>query len=79
MRRGGFIWLQLLLLSLAAPALASDPDPQLTEAREVFLLAVDGDRRAVRDATQRFRSLSRAHPREPVYLAYFGASTTLLE
>ncbi len=78
MRPSRFIWLLLLLpLVQALPALASDPDPELTEAREVFLLAVDGDRRAVRDATQRFRSLSRAHPREPVYLAYLGASTTL--
>lgn len=77
MRQGRFIWPGLLLLSLALPAFASDPDPELTEAREVFLLAVDGDRRAVRDATQRFRALSRTHPREPVYLAYLGASTTL--
>lgn len=67
----------LLLFAVYPAAHAGDPAHELTEAREVFLLAVDGDRRAVRDATQRFRSLNHANPREPVYLAYLGASTTL--
>lgn len=70
--------LALLLLLLAIwPAHADDVDRELTEARKVFLLGVDGDRRAVRDATQRFKSLSHRHPQEPVFLAYLGASMTL--
>lgn len=67
----------LLMLVMVWPAQAEDVDPELTEARAVFLRGVDGDRRAVRDAIQRFRSLSQAHPQEPVFLAYLGASQTL--
>lgn len=67
----------LLLLVTVWPAQADDVDHALTEARAVFLRGVDGDKRAVREATQRFRSLSQAHPNEPVFLAYLGASMTL--
>jgi hypothetical protein len=67
----------LLLLLAVWPAQADDVDRELTEARKVFLHGVDGDRRAVRDATQRFKSLSHRHPQEPVFLAYLGAAMTL--
>ncbi|MBI5450825.1 MAG: hypothetical protein HY940_05655 [Gammaproteobacteria bacterium] len=70
------IWL-LLTGVMIAPVQAQDIDPALTEARAVFLRGVDGEKRAVRDATQRFRSLSMAHPQEPVYQAYLGACITL--
>jgi hypothetical protein len=68
-----------LLLSLLAisPVQADDADSELAEARTIFLQAVDGDKRAVRSATNRFRSLSRSQPKDPVYLAYYGASLTL--
>lgn len=67
----------LLLLSMVSLVYADDFDRELVEAREVFLRAVDGDKRAVRDATVRFRTLSRAHPQEAVFIAYLGACTTL--
>lgn len=67
----------LLLLALVWPAQAQDMNQELTEARAVFLRGVDGDSRAVREAVQRFRSLSQTHPQEPVFLAYLGASQTL--
>ncbi|MCC6207423.1 MAG: hypothetical protein IT488_04665 [Gammaproteobacteria bacterium] len=68
----------LLLLVMVWPAQAVDrEDRELAEARAVFLKGVDGDKRAVRDAVQRFKSLSRAHADEPVYQAYLGASMTL--
>lgn len=66
-----------LLLLVVWPAYADDVDRELAEAREVFLRAVDGEKRAVRDATLRFRTLSQAHPQEAVFLAYLGACTTL--
>lgn len=68
----------LLLLVMVWPAQAdSGEDPGLTEARTVFLRGVDGDKRAVRDAVQRFKTLSRAHAGEPVFQAYLGAAMTL--
>lgn len=67
----------LLLLLVAGPAHAVDVDSELADAREIFLRAVDGDRRAVREATLRFRTLSQAHPQEAVFQAYLGATTTL--
>jgi hypothetical protein len=66
-----------LLLVAIWPAQAQDMDQELAEARTVFLRGVDGDKRAVRDAIQRFRTLSLAHPQEPVFKAYLGASMTL--
>jgi len=66
-----------ILLLAMIPAQAEDIDSELTEARNVFLQGVDGDKRAVRDATNRFRLLSQSHPKDPVYLAYFGACMTL--
>lgn len=70
-----FAW--FLLLVAVWPVQADDADSELTEARTVFLRGVDGDKRAVRDATQRFKSLSHRNPQEPVFLAYLGASMTL--
>jgi len=67
----------LMLLPLVSPVIAEDVGSELTEARNVFLQGVDGDKRAVRKATNRFRSLSLSHPNEPVFLAYFGACLTL--
>ncbi len=67
----------LLLLLVVWPAYADDVDRELAEAREVFLRAVDGEKRAVRDATLRFRTLSQDHPQEAVFIAYLGACTTL--
>ncbi|MBK9130150.1 MAG: hypothetical protein IPM20_00700 [Gammaproteobacteria bacterium] len=67
----------LLMLVMVWPAQANRMDDELTEARAVFLKGVDGDKRAVRDAVQRFKSLSRAHAEEPVFQAYLGASMTL--
>jgi hypothetical protein len=66
----------LLLLFSVFPAFAVDSG-KLAEAREVFLRAVDGDKRAVRDATVRFRALSTDHPQAAVFIAYLGACTTL--
>lgn len=66
----------LLLVLSVFPTHANEPG-EFAEAREVFLRAVDGDRRAVRDATLRFRTLSTAHPQEAVFIAYLGACTTL--
>lgn len=71
----------LLALMVICPALfpvwAEDVDHELTEARNIFLQGVDGDKHAVRNAFTRFRSLSQHHPADPVYLAYLGASMTL--
>ncbi len=69
------VW--LLLLVAVWPAHAADMDHELTEARAIFLRGVDGDKHAVRDALQRFRSLSYSHPQEPVFMAYLGACMTL--
>jgi len=66
-----------MLLPLVSPLHAADVDSELTEARTIFLKGVDGDKRAVRTATNRFRSLSLSHPNDPVFLAYFGACLTL--
>lgn len=66
----------LLLLFSVVPAFAVDSG-KLAEAREVFLRAVDGDKRAVREATVRFRALSTANPQAAVFIAYLGACTTL--
>jgi hypothetical protein len=66
-----------MLLPLVSPVYAEDVDSELTEARNIFLKGVDGDKHAVRTATNRFRSLSLSHPDEPVFLAYFGACMTL--
>jgi len=65
------------LLLAVFPAHADDIDSELTEARNIFLQGVDGDKRAVRNAVNRFRSLNLGHPNDPVFLAYFGASITL--
>lgn len=67
----------LMLFPLVSPVVAEDIDSELTDARNIFLKGVDGDKRAVRTATNRFRSLSLSHPNEPVFLAYFGACLTL--
>jgi len=67
----------LAIFSVHASDLASDFDRDLTEARTVFLRGVDGDRNAVRKATQRFKNLSRKNPQEPVLQAYLGACMTL--
>ena len=67
----------LALLLVIAPSHAGDMGRELAKARSVFLQGVDGDKRAVRDATTRFRTLSVRHPDDPVFLAYFGASMTL--
>ena len=67
----------IMLLLVMFPAHAENIDKELTEARNIFLKGVDGDKRAVRKATNRFRSLSLSHPNEPVFLAYFGACMTL--
>ena len=69
------VW--LLLLVAIWPAHAADMDHELSAARSVFLRGVDGDRHAVRDALQRFRSLSQDYPQEPVFIAYLGACMTL--
>lgn len=66
-----------LLLCLPVFAHADDFDPSLSQARSVFLNAVDGDKRAVRDATRRFKKLSHDFSREPVLMAYLGACMTL--
>jgi len=66
-----------VLLVVVWPAQADELDHELTEARAVFLRGVDGDKHAVRDALQRFRSLSQNHPKEPVFMAYLGACMTL--
>jgi len=73
----GYRFCLIVMLLAIVPAQAEDFDSELTEARNVFLQGVDGDKRAVRDAFRRFRSLSQNHPKEPVYLAYLGASMTL--
>ena len=59
------------------PVFADDFDSELTAARNVFLQGVDGDKHAVREAFNRFRTLSNSHPKDPVYIAYLGASITL--
>jgi len=66
-----------LLLVVVWPAQAEESDHELTEARTVFLRGVDGDKHAVREALQRFRSLNQDHRGEPVYMAYLGACMTL--
>ena len=67
----------IALLLATTPVQADDIDKGLTEARNIFLKGVDGDKRAVRDAARRFRSMSQRYPDDPVYLAYLGASMTL--
>ena len=59
------------------PAQADDISSELTDARNIFLQGVDGDKSAVRNAVNRFRSLSQRHPETPIYIAYLGASITL--
>jgi len=66
-----------VLLVTIWPAQADDIDHELAEARSIFLRGVDGDKRAVRDALQLFRSLNQDHPQEPVFIAYLGACMTL--
>jgi len=73
----GFRFCLYIAMLAVFSAQADDFDDTLTEARNVFLQAVDGDKRAVRNATRRFRSLSLGHPNEPVYLAHSGACVTL--
>ena len=71
-------WILLLvILAVSSPVWADETNTELSNARHVFLQAVDGDKRAVRDAISRFKSLSHSHPDDPVYLAYLGASITL--
>ncbi len=70
------ICLCIVLLAIS-PLQAADIDSELAEARDIFLQGVDGDKHAVRNAIQRFRSLSQRHPEDPVYVAYLGASITL--
>ena len=70
----------ILALALSATPLRAGThggDDELTAARNVFLKAVDGDSRAVRQANRLFRSLNSRYPDNPVYLAYLGASLTL--
>lgn len=67
----------LVLLLAMAPLHANGGGRDLAQARNVFLQGVDGDKQAVREATNRFRTLSVGHPDDPVFLAYFGASMTL--
>lgn len=68
----------IFIVLLAIPPLHADEiDSDLTEARNIFLQGVDGDKRAVRDATHRFRSLTLSYPKEPVFLAYLGSCKTL--
>ena len=69
--------LPLAILPALFPVWAADIDSELAEARNIFLQGVDGDKGAVRTAVNRFRSLSQSHPKDPVYLAYYGASITL--
>lgn len=59
------------------PVHATGTDSALIEARNIFLQGVDGNKRAVREATRRFRLLNAHNPGNPVYLAYLGASMTL--
>lgn len=70
------LFIGLLALSLL-PARADTADPDILAARQLFYQGVDGDKRAVRDAVQRFRSLSHEHAEEPVFQAYLGAAMTL--
>lgn len=67
----------LALLGAVSPSHADDVGRSLANARAVFLQGVDGNKRAVRDATSRFRILTVRHPDDPMFLAYFGASMTL--
>lgn len=67
----------LVLLVTIWPAQADESDHELAEARAVFLRGVDGDKGAVRDALQRFRSLNQSHLQEPVFIAYLGACMSL--
>lgn len=67
----------LVLLAVVSPSQADEVDRDLAMARSIFLQGVDGDERAVRDATNRFRTLSVRHPDDPVFLAYLGASRAL--
>lgn len=67
----------VMLLLAVFPAQGDDFDSALTEPRNIFLQAVDGDKRAVRIAANRFRSLNLSNPKDPVFLAYYGASITL--
>jgi len=76
MKFGQRFCLFIVLLAIF-PAQADDIESELAQARNIFLQGVDGDKRAVRDAINRFRSLSLSHPDDPVYLAYLGASITL--
>ena len=67
----------LTIVSVHASDQVSDFDRELSEARTVFLMGVDGDRHAVRNASLRFKSLSHRNPQEPVLMAYLGACMTL--
>jgi len=73
----GFRFCLFMLLLAIHPVQAEDNDFELTEARNVFLQGVDGDKQAVRTALGRFRSLNVHYPTDPVYLAYYGACITL--
>lgn len=70
------LFLVMLLLAIFSVQ-ADDFDSELAATRNIFLQAVDGDKRAVRKAANRFRSLSLGNLTEPVLLAYHGASITL--
>ncbi|MFQ5470765.1 MAG: hypothetical protein ACE5EH_10735 [Gammaproteobacteria bacterium] len=76
-KRLSIIYCLVLLFLVIFPVYAAEQDIELTQAREIFLQGVDGDKRAVRQAVKRFTELSHRHPGDPVYLAYLGASMTL--
>jgi len=49
----------------------------IREAREIYLAATDGNKRAVRKALMQFRKLEKRYPGNPLVLAYKGGSLSL--
>jgi hypothetical protein len=65
--------LSLVLPVLAAAQTADDLTAEFLRARESSVLARGGDTSATGRAFGQFEQLSKAHPEQPLYRAYYGS------
>lgn len=82
MIRRVFPWVAMSLLMVGACLSAGAVETrgfgeEITEARALFLEAVDGGPREVRRALRRFRALRATYPDNPVVQAYLGGCVSL--
>ena len=55
-----------------------DPNLQYEEAKKLHQKGVDGDKRAVREAYEKFTKLRAAHPGNALFEAFYGSTLALL-